>query len=231
MNTSPRFNLSILLVLGLIAISTLILAASLSSLRVGPDSVAYSAPALFNQGNAAAQQGKTGQAIASYERARLLAPDNADIIANLQWVREHAGLPAASRDWIERITSAASPNTMALLGWMGLVLAGAGIISAGSIPRFRSSLRLAACAGILLIAFSALGAAATWQKYNEAIVITSDASARISPVTNGESSFKLRAGELVTIAGHYNNFTLVKNSTGHSGWVAQNDITPLIPRS
>lgn len=231
MNTASRFNLPILVILGLVAISTLILATSLSSLHVGPGSMGYSAPTLFNQGNAAAQQGKTGQAIADYERARLLEPDNADIIANLKWVREHAGLSTVSASWLERATSFASPNTLALMGWMGLVLAGAGIISARSLTQFRSSLHLTTFAGIILITFSALGAAATWQKYNTAIVVAADAFAQISPVTNGETSFKLRSGEVVTIDGHYNDFTLVKNSAGHSGWVAQSDITPLIPRT
>jgi len=231
MNPTSRFNLSTLVVLGLVAISTLILAASLSSLHVGPGSTAYSAPTLFNEGNAAAQQGKTGQAIADYERARLLEPGNSDIAANLQWVREHAGISTTSPGWLERITSFASPNTMALLGWMGLVLAGAGIISARSIARFRSGFHLTTFVGIILIASSALSAAAAWQKYNTAIVVSSDVSARISPVTTGETSFKLHAGEMVTIDGYYNDFALVKNSAGHSGWVAQNDITLLIPRT
>jgi hypothetical protein len=228
---SSRSNLSIIVILGLVALSTLILAASLAGLHVGPGSTGYSAPTLFNQGNDDARQGKTGQAIADYERARLLAPGNADIRANLQWVREHAGLPAASASWLERITSFASPNTMALLGWMGLVLVGAGILSTRSFSQSRSIFRLTTFAGIILVAFSALSAVATWQKYNEAVVVASEVSARISPVTDGEVSFKLRPGEMVTIDGHYNEFALVKNSAGHSGWVAQSDITPLIPRT
>jgi tetratricopeptide (TPR) repeat protein len=231
MNTASRSNLSILVILGLVAISTLVLAASLTSLRVGPDSIGYSAPILFNQGNAAAQQGKTGQAIADYERARLLAPGNADIAANLEYVREHAGLTAASSTWLDLATSFASPNTMALLGWMGLVLTGAGILSARSFSQFRSGFYLAMLTGISLLTLSVLNVTTTWQKYNEAVVLSSDTAARISPVTNGETSFKLKPGEMVTIDGHYNDFALVKNSAGHSGWVAQTNITPLIPQT
>jgi hypothetical protein len=228
---SSRLNFSILIILGLVAISTLILAVSLSSLHVSAGASGYSAATLFNQANAAAQQGKTGQAIVDYERARLLEPGNADIEANLQWVREHSGLPAIPTNWLERATSFASPNTMALLGWIGLVLVGAGVLSVRSFSQSRLSLRMATYAGIILVAFSALSAIATWQKYNEAVVITPEAAARISPVTNGEISFKLSPGEMVIINGHYSDFELVKNSAGHSGWVAQNDITPLIPRS
>jgi len=231
MNTNPRSNFSLLVILGLIAISTLVLAASLASLRAGTGTVSYSAPTLFNQGNVAAQQGKTGEAIVNYERAQLLAPGNADIAANLQWVRDHASLTAPSASWLERATSWASPNTMALLGWMGLVLTGAGLLSARSFSQFRFGSRLAAFAGICLLTLSALSAASAWQKYHEAVVISADAPARISPVTNGETAFKLRPGEIVNIQGRYNEFTLIQNSTGYSGWVAQNDITPVIPQS
>jgi hypothetical protein len=228
MNTAHR-QLTPLVILGLIVLSTLVLAASLSRLHVGSGSPGYSAPILFNQANAAAQQGRTGQAIADYERARLLAPSDPDIAANLQWVREHAGLATTSPGWLERTTSWASPNTMALLGWLGLVLTGVGILSAKSFSRYRSGLYLTTFAGIILLAFSSLSAIATWQKCHEAVVVTADAAARISPVTNGETSFKLRAGEMVSVTGHYNDFALVQNSAGHTGWVAQSDITQIIP--
>jgi hypothetical protein len=229
MKTTSHSNLPVLVIFGLILLGTLIMVASLANLHVGPGTTGYSAPVLFNQANAAAQQGKTGQAIADYERAHLLAPNNADIAANLQWVREHADLPATSSTWIDHATSWASPNTMAFLGWLGLVLTGAGILSARSFSQFRSGFYLAALTGISLLLLSALSATAMWQKYHEAVVISPETAARISPVTNGETSFKLQPGETVTIEGRYNDFALVQNSAGHSGWIAQNDITPLIP--
>jgi len=230
MNTPQRSNLPLFVLLGLVALSTLMLAASLAGLHVGSGSPAYSAPVLFNQANADAQAGKTGAAILNYERARLLAPADPDIAANLNWVREHAGLPTAPATWLNRATSWASPNTMALLGWMGLVLLGAGILSAQSLPRFRTGSRLAACAGIILLALALLNATATWQKCREAVIVAQETPALISPITKAAPAFKLRSGEMVAITGHYNDFTLVQNSTGHTGWVAQTDLTPLIPQ-
>ncbi len=228
MNIPSRAHLPLLIILTFVVLSTLVLATSLVGLHANAKGPVYSAPALFNQANAETQQGKTGEAIANYERARLLAPGNPDIAANLHWTREHAGLPDASVDWLDRATSWASPNTMALLGWLGLVLTGAGILSASSLSWSRVGFHLTTFAGITLLTLSAMSAMATWQKCREAVVIAKEAPARISPVTNGETSFKLRPGEMVSIHGHYNNFALVQNSTGHSGWVAQTDITPLI---
>jgi hypothetical protein len=57
----------------------------------------YSAAALFNQANAYARAGKPGLAVLNYERAQLLAPNDADIAANLHFVRAKAGLPDARR--------------------------------------------------------------------------------------------------------------------------------------
>ena len=238
MNTTPRNfspepgrpNLPLLIILGLVVLGTLLLAAPLSSLPASPGSPGYSAPALFNQANADAQQGRTGLAIANYERARLLAPRDPDIAANLGWVRNHAGLPTAPANWLDLAVSWASPNTMALLGWLGLILTGTGILSAQPFPRGRSVCRLAVFIGIVLLSLSTLSGVATWQKCHQAVIVASEISARVSPVSNGETSFKLQAGEMVAVNGHYHDFTLVQNSAGHSGWVAQTDLTPLIPQ-
>jgi hypothetical protein len=230
MNTPPRSNLPLFVILGLVVLSTLALAVSLTSLTAGANGPAYSAPRLYNQANADFQKGKTGEAIANYERARLLAPSDPDIAANLDWVRGHAGLPSAAPSWLDRPTSWASPNTMAFLGWLGLVLTGAGYLSAMSFPRRRALCQMAAFAGVVLLGLSVMSAVVTWQKCHEAVVVAQDAAARISPVTDGETAFKLSPGETVALKGSYHDFALVQTSAGHSGWVAQTDITPIVPQ-
>ncbi len=57
----------------------------------------YSAAALYNQGNAYARAGKPGLAVLNYERAALLAPDDPDIAANLQYVQRAAHIAAELR--------------------------------------------------------------------------------------------------------------------------------------
>ena len=101
----------------------------------------YSAAALFNQANAYARDGKTGLAILNYERARLLAPDDADIAANLHFVRAKAGLPDAPENWFTRGLSWASPNTLAWLGSFGLVLAGMSLLLVRLYPQRRLAFR------------------------------------------------------------------------------------------
>jgi len=226
-----RFGLSLpsLLILGLVFIGALVCFASVRSLQAGAGTDAYSAPALFNQANAYAREGKTALAIVGYERAQLLAPGDPNISSNLQFTREKAGLPTLPESRLDRTVSWASPNTLACLGCLGLILAGAGILGIVSLSRGRPFLLLAVLAGTLLMALSITSAVITWQRCDEAVVITPDASARISPTTLGETSFKMHSGELTTLHGRYHDFVLVDDTAGHSGWVRQSNLAPLIP--
>ncbi len=194
-------------------------------------STGYSAAALYNQGNAFARDGKTGLAILNYERAQLLAPNDADIAANLHFVRAKASLPDPPEIWLTRRLACTSPNTLAWLGTFGLVLAGSTLILARVYPKRRPAFHLLTFAGTLLVA-TAIGSAVTmWPKISEAVVITREAPARTSPVLPAEPLFKLREGETVTVRAEHRNFALVQTSTGRSGWVGRADISSVVPES
>ncbi len=55
---------------------------------------AVSAPALFNEANAAQRAGRLGPAILNYERGQWLAPGDPAIAKNLHAAREKAGVTA-----------------------------------------------------------------------------------------------------------------------------------------
>ncbi len=191
----------------------------------------YSAAALFNLANAYARDGKPGLAILNYERARLLAPNDADIAANLHFVRAKAGLPDAQENWFSRSLTRARPNTLAWLGSFGLVIVGMSIL----LVRLHPQRRLAFCSltfvGALLVA-TAIGSAITmWPRVKEAVVITRDAPARASPVSVAEPAFTLREGETVTVRAEHQDFALVQTAAGRSGWVAQANLALVVPRS
>lgn len=191
----------------------------------------YSAVALFNQANACARQGKTGPAILNYERALLLAPDDADIAANLHFARAKAGLPDAPENWFTHTLTYARPNTQAWLGSFGLVLAGMSVLLGRFYPQRRVAFRSLTFAGALLVA-TAIGSAITlWPRVNEAVVIARDAPARTSPVSAAEPAFKLHEGETVTMRAEHQDFTLVQTSAGRSGWVVRADLARVVPQS
>ena len=190
----------------------------------------YSAAGLFNRANACAREGKSGLAILNYERALLLAPNEADIAANLHFVRAKAGLPDAPENWFTRSLLYARPNTLAWLGSLGLALAGMSLLLVRLYPQRRLALRSLTFAGVLLVA-TAIGSAITmWPRINEAVVISREAPARIAPVSAAEAAFKLHEGETVTMRAEHQDFALVQTSAGRSGWVARADLARVVPQ-
>src|SRR5215472_11694495 len=105
-----------------------------------PSPPQYSADGLYNLANAYARAGKPGLAVLDYERASLLAPNDTDINANLEYVRASAHVPTESRKRFARIAQAASPTLAAWLGVLGIALVGAGLLARKITPRFRWAL-------------------------------------------------------------------------------------------
>jgi hypothetical protein len=196
-----------------------------------PGKSGYSAASLFNQANAFARNGKTGPAVLDYERALLLAPNNANIVANLYFVRAKAGLPNAPESWFAQDLSFARPNTLAWLGSVGFLLAGLSLILGRLRPQRRLAFRSLAVVGALVAATVIGSAINTWPKMQEAIVITSETPARNSPVLNAEPAFKLSEGAEVMVRAQHQGFTLVQTLAGRSGWVARTDIARVVPQS
>jgi hypothetical protein len=189
----------------------------------------FSAPALFNRANAEARAGKTALAVVDYERAKFLAPNDANITANLQAVRDRAGLPSTAESRLQKVVSWASPNFWALLGSAGLVFVGTGVLARACVPRRRSLGTLAAAAGAIMLVLCGLSSVASWQDARKVVVLAAGTPARISPTTVSEVAFKLREGELAKISGRYGDFVLVRDVAGRAGWVSQKDLTPVIP--
>ncbi len=73
----------------------------------------YSAPLLFNLGNAFYREGKWGWAILSYERALWLSPRDPDVAANLQLARQQAGLTTPVPNPFEKAARVVCANTLA----------------------------------------------------------------------------------------------------------------------
>ena len=192
---------------------------------------AYSAAALFNQANADVRNGKTGPAVLDYERALLLAPNDADIAANLHFVRARAGLPDAPENWFAHNLTFAHPNTLAWLGSFGVMLAGMSLLLIRLHPQRRLAFRSLTVVGALLFATAIGSAITTWPKMNEAVVITGETSARVSPVLDAEPAFKLREGDTVTVCAERQSFALVQTLAGRSGWVARADLARVVPQS
>jgi hypothetical protein len=188
-----------------------------------------SAASLFNQANACARDGKPGLAVLNYERALLLAPNDADIAANLHLAREKAGLPDSPENWLARSLTSARPNTLAWLGSFGLALAGLCLLLVRLYPRWSVAFRSLTFAGALLVATAVGSAVVMWPRAHQAVVINREAPALATPALAAEPLFKLREGETVTVRAEHQDFTLVRTSAGRSGWVPRADLVFVLP--
>lgn len=189
----------------------------------------YSADGLYNLANSYARAGKPGLAVLNYERAALLAPNDADIRANLEFVRASAHVPPEPRGRLARIALAASPAEAAWIGVLGIALVGAGLLARRTVRRFRWIGACSSLLGVALITVTVSNATLLWPRMREAVVLINQTPARVSPVPMGDTAFVLPEAETVTITAEHEDFLLIRSRAGLSGWVARANIGAVVP--
>jgi hypothetical protein len=194
-----------------------------------PSQPRYSADGLYNLANSYARAGKPGLAVLNYERAALLAPDDADINANLQYVRASAHVPTEPPNRFARIVQAASPALAAWIGVLGIALVGAGLLAKKMTPRFKWAQAGGTLLGVALIALTVSNAMLLWPRMHEAVVLIDQTPARVSPAPMGDTAFVLREAESVTMTAEHEDFILIRTGGGLSGWVARANLGAVVP--
>ena len=194
-----------------------------------PSPPRYSADGLYNLANSYARAGKPGLAVLNYERAALLAPNDADINANLEYVRAFARVPTEPRNRLSRIAQAANPTLAAWTGVLGIALAGAGLLGRRITRRFRWMTTGGTLLGVALIALTVPNAMLLWPRMHDAVVLINQTPARVSPVPMGDTAFVLREAETVTMTAEHENFILIRTRSGSSGWVARANVGAVVP--
>ncbi len=189
----------------------------------------YSAAGLYNLANAYARAGKPGMAVLNYERADLLAPNDGDVRANLTYVRQALHLPVQTQGPLDRIAHLASPGTVAWLGVLGMLVAGASLIAIKILPRYRALWIAATCASLAPIGFTACNALYWEPKTHEAVVIAASTTIRATPVPMGDSLQELPEAQTVTLLQGHEDFVLIRTPSGRSGWVARADLADVVP--
>jgi len=196
----------------------------------GPATAAsWSAAELYNDANAQARAGKPGLATLGYERARLLAPHDPDIVANLRFVSGQAGVAAPEQNRFERIASLGSPALAFWLGCAGVLCLGSSALAAQR-RRTRPLLRRsAAVAGLMLLGYAIANATVTWSLLHEAVVVADGATARVAPASTAAVLFPLPQAQRVTIIGTRGPFVLVRTGPGREGWAERAVLESVVP--
>lgn len=189
----------------------------------------YSADALYNLANSYARAGKPGLAVLNYERAALMAPDDADINANLEYVRASAHVRAEPRSRFARVVLVVSPASAAWIGVLGIALVGSGLLARKMTPGSRWVCAGGVLLGVALISLSASSAVLLWPRMHEGIVLVDRTPARVSPVPMSDTAFVLPEAETVTITGEHEDFALIRTRGGLTGWVARANVGAVVP--
>jgi len=192
----------------------------------------FSSGLSYNLANAYAQLGQVGPAVLNYERAHRLAPKDADIIGNLSFIRKESGLFPPEQPTFAALLARLSLEDTAILALAAMVLltatAAAGLAAKGRRKRMiRSGLVVFSVAAV---AFSAM-TWRTYQDYNPSVVTGSDVRLLISPFDGAEQVGALAEGRLVTTTRKHGDYVLVVDETGRKGWLTEDSITPVVPKS
>ena len=218
-------------VLALLVLTMSAGAAQAATIPTSSPNRAYSASLLYNQANSYARAGKLGMAVLDYERARLLAPDDPDIRANLRYVREASNLPATARNWFDRAAGFAGPATFYWLGCVGLLLAALSELARRQYAGHRRLARAIMAVGLTLMIVTVCNAIVVWPTMSEAVVVSAAAPVRVAPVTAADVLLTLREAQIVTVDAQRPDFLLVHTDAGRTGWVSRSDIARVVPTS
>jgi len=203
---------------------------SVESAQTAPVPTAgFSAAGLYNLANSYDHAGKPGMAILNYERARLLAPNDPDINANLQAVRLAAGLPAERPAWFERAATLVSPAVAAWLGVLGLLVIGASALCGLCTVPLPWLRRVGLLVGLLLIGSTVAHGLVLWPRLQRAIVLVAGTPVRATPAPLGEPLFTLPEGATVKMLGEHQDFVFVQINPETRGWVARASIAAVVP--
>lgn len=192
-------------------------------------STPYSANALYNLANSYARGGKPGLAVLNYKRAALLAPNDPDINANLDYVRATANVATDPPTRFTRIAQILNPATAAISGVLGIALLGTGLLIHKVTRRYRSLRTISILVGIGLVSLTVCNALLLWPRMHEAVILINQTPARVSPVPMGDTAFLLREAETVTVSAEHDDFILIRTRTGRTGWVARANLSAVVP--
>jgi len=185
---------------------------------------------LFNAGNAAFKAGHIGQAIAAYRQAELLTPRDADLRANLAFVRNQVQgttlRESRWQNWVNTLTLNEGTLLTAFFFWAMFALFALRQIKPALATTLRTVTRLAVALTIFSGAVLALQAA---NRFNAAIaVVTSaDATARSGPFDEAQSVFAARDGAELKVLDRHDDWVQVANSTGKIGWLSRKQVQVL----
>jgi len=182
---------------------------------------------LFNAGNAEFKSGHLGKAIAAYRLAEQLSPRDAELRANLAFVRNQvqgATLRESRwQNWVGSLTLNEGALLTAVFFWMLFGLLAARQIRPTLAPKLRSATRLAVALTICCGAVLALQAANHFYA-SVAVVTGAETTARSGPFDEAQSAFTARDGAELRVLDRHDDWVQVASGAGKIGWLSRKQV-------
>jgi tetratricopeptide (TPR) repeat protein len=182
-----------------------------------------SSPALlFNAGNAEFKAGHLGRAIATYRRAALRSPRDAELRANLAFVRNQVqGATHRENRWLNW-TGAFTLNEgtvlTAVLFWLTLALFIARQLRPALIPKLKNATWILAALTIFSLSVLGLRAANHFTQAT-AVVTAAETTARSGPFDEAQSAFTVHDGAELVVLDRHGDWVQVAGRAGKTGWL------------
>jgi tetratricopeptide (TPR) repeat protein len=185
---------------------------------------------LFNDANAEFKAGNLGKAIAAYRRAKLLAPRDSEIRANLGFVRNQVqGATLHESRW-QYWLGTLSLNEWTLLAagafWLTFLMLAVRQIRPVLGPKLKCATSLFATATILFGAVLGLQAANHFSQAT-AVVISAEAIARSGPFDEAQNAFTARDGAELRVLDRHDDWVQVADGSGKIGWLSRKQVEVL----
>jgi tetratricopeptide (TPR) repeat protein len=191
---------------------------------------AQSATLLFNAGNAEFKAGHLGKAIAAYRQAEQLAPRDAELRANLAFVRNQVqgATVRESRwqNWIGSLTLNEGAVLTAILFWLTAALFIIRQIRPALVAPLKTATRILSAATIFSAAVLGVQAS-NYFSSAAAVVIADNVTARSGPFDDAQNAFTARAGAELSVLDRRDGWVQVAGGAGKSGWLPAKQVEVL----
>ena len=190
-----------------------------------------SAEILFNLANAHFKAGESGAAMLNYRRAWYLAPRDPDILANLRFVSQAAGIPLPTTSFFQSLLMRFSLSEWVVFNvivyWTGvLILAGMLLLKRTKSAVLRRAGLL--CAVLLAIGFLGIATWAGYFKNPELVIQQPGQEALFAPLDGSTAHFKLPEGSIVRAEEYSGGWVRIRQGK-ESGWIKQSACKAVYP--
>ncbi|MDJ0622851.1 MAG: tetratricopeptide repeat protein [Desulfocapsaceae bacterium] len=182
------------------------------------DEYGFSPELLHNLANSYAAAGENGRAILHYLQGLRIAPGDDDLQADLELIRQKAGLFDQEHSFTERLFRHYNMNQ-----WLTSALAFYGLFTLllGLNLRLHFKKALSTLGPLLVCAmlFCCLGAYVQKEEWYSGVIVAPDARLLLSPFQESSTNGSLAEGTLVFAEKSHEGYLYVRDQRGRSGWV------------